>query len=56
MSDYLDHALVGKTIKSAQQNEQEIVVIHFTDGSYLEIYVDDMQELVVQLCTEVDHE
>lgn len=46
---YLDHALIGKTIQSAQNKEDEIVVIRFTDGCHLEIFVDDNDELVIQL-------
>lgn len=52
MSNYLDVALVSKTIKAAQKDESDIVKISFTDGTYLEVFVDDNDELVVQLCGE----
>lgn len=46
---YLDHLLIGKTIKSAENKEGEIPTIYFTDGSYLEIFIDDNDELVISL-------
>jgi len=47
--EYLDHLLIGKTIKAAENKEGEIPTIYFTDGSYLKIFVDDNDELVISL-------
>ena len=54
---YLDHALIGKTIKAAENKEGEIPTIYFTDGSYLEIFIDDNDDLIIQLVgKEIEYE
>ena len=49
MAKFLDDALIGKVIKSAEKKPGHYPVIYFEDGSQLDIYVDDLEELVLEL-------
>jgi hypothetical protein len=45
----VDELLVGKVIKSANRGEDGFTVIYFTDGTRLNIFFSDDEELVCEL-------
>ena len=49
MNEFVDQLLVGKTIKSAERLNSGLTIVFFTDGSLLNIFIDDNDELVCEL-------
>jgi hypothetical protein len=49
MTKHVDKLLEGKVVKSAQKSADGFYTIYFCDGSQLNIFIEDNDELICEL-------